>query len=119
MADATLLSLVLYLPVIGIAILMLLPKDRPAPVRHVTLWVMLVQLAITLVLYAKFDPAAVGLQFETRIAWIPAWGVSYQIGMDGFNVLMVLLTAFLGPLVVAGSFTSIDRDIKLDDGFQG
>ena len=113
MADATLLSLVLYLPVIGIAILMLLPKDRPAPVRHVTLWVMLVQLAITLVLYAKFDPAAVGLQFETRIAWIPAWGVSYQIGMDGFNVLMVLLTAFLGPLVVAGSFTAIDRDIKL------
>ena len=54
-----------------------------------------------------------GLQFETRIPWIPAWGVYYQIGLDGYNVLLVLLTAFLGPLVVAGAFTAIQKDVKL------
>ena len=39
----------------------------------------------------------------------PTWGVYYQIGLDGYNVLLVLLTAFLGPLVVAGAFTAIPR----------
>jgi NADH-quinone oxidoreductase subunit M len=39
--------------------------------------------------------------------------VSYQIGLDGYNVLLVMLTAFLGPLVVAGAFTAITKDVKL------
>ena len=58
-------------------------------------------------------PAQDGLQFETRLPWIAAWGVYYQIGLDGYNVLLVLLTAFLGPLVVAGAFTAIRKDVKL------
>ena len=74
---------------------------------------MVVQFALTAVLYAHFDPAVAGLQFETRIPWIPDWGVYYQIGLDGYNVLLVLLTAFLGPLVVAGAFTAITKDVKL------
>ena len=37
----------------------------------------------------------------------------YQIGLDGYNVLLVMLTAFLGPLVVAGAFTAIAKDVKL------
>ena len=41
------------------------------------------------------------------------WGVYYQIGLDGYNVLLVMLTAFLGPLVVAGAFTAIAKDEKL------
>ena len=45
--------------------------------------------------------------------WIPDWGVYYQIGLDGYNLLLVLLTAFLGPLVVAGAFTAIRKDVKL------
>ncbi len=53
------------------------------------------------------------MQFETRLPWIAAWGVYYQIGLDGYNVLLVLLTTFLGPLVVAGAFSAIDRDVKL------
>ena len=54
-----------------------------------------------------------GLQFETRLPWIADWGVYYQIGLDGYNVLLVLLTAFLGPLVVAGAFTAIQKNVKL------
>ena len=57
--------------------------------------------------------AVAGLQFETRLPWIADWGVYYQIGLDGYNVLLVLLTAFLGPLVVAGAFTAIHKDVKL------
>jgi NADH-quinone oxidoreductase subunit M len=74
---------------------------------------MVLQLALTVWLYVRFDAADPSLQFATRLPWIPDWGVAYLIGLDGFNVLLVLLTAFLGPLVVAGSFTAITKDVKL------
>ena len=61
----------------------------------------------------RFDSSVAGLQFETRLPWIAQWGVYYQIGLDGYNVLLVMLTAFLGPLVVAGAFTAITKDEKL------
>ena len=74
---------------------------------------MVLQLAATAMLYVHYDSAVPGLQFETRIPWIPSWGVYYQIGLDGYNVLLVLLTAFLGPLVMAGAFSAISKDVKL------
>ena len=100
MADAALLNVVLFLPLLGIAALLAVPPRRDAAVRGVSLAVMLAQFALTAWLYCQFDAAAAGLQFETRLPWIAGWGVNYQIGLDGYNVLLVLLTAFLGPLVV-------------------
>ena len=112
MADAA-LNILLYLPVAAIAAIAVLPPRREDLVRGATLAAMLAQLALAAWLYARFDPAAAGLQFETRLPWIAAWGVYYRIGLDGYNVLLVLLTAFLGPLVVAGAFTAIRKDVKL------
>ena len=113
MAESVLLNLVLYLPVAAIAAIVALPRGRDDLVRGVTLVAMLVQLALTALLYMRFDPSFSGLQFETRLPWIASWGVYYQIGLDGYNILLVLLTAFLGPLVVAGAFTAIQKDLKL------
>ncbi|MEP7281725.1 MAG: NADH-quinone oxidoreductase subunit M, partial [Rubrivivax sp.] len=112
MSDAAILNGVLFLPVAGVVLLLASGADS-ATVRRLTLVVMLLQLACAGWLYARFDAAATGLQFETRVPWIAAWGVHYQIGLDGYNLLLVLLTAFLGPLVVAGSFTAIRKDVKL------
>jgi NADH-quinone oxidoreductase subunit M len=109
MADATLLNVVLFLPVAGILLLLVVPARSEGAIRWVTFWVMMVQLAACAVLYAHYDATVAGLQFETRIPWIPDWGVHYQIGLDGYNILLVLLTAFLGPLVVAGAFSAIGR----------
>jgi NADH-quinone oxidoreductase subunit M len=113
MSDALILNLVLFLPVIGIAALIAVPAQRPGTIRAVAFWTMAAQLALAAWLYAQFDPANAGLQFETRLAWIPAWGVYYQVALDGYNVLLVLLTAFLGPLVVASAFTAITKEVKL------
>jgi NADH-quinone oxidoreductase subunit M len=82
-------------------------------VRRLSLAVMLLQFVLTAWLYTRFDPLVAGLQFETRLPWIASWGVYYQIGLDGYNLLLVLLTAFLGPLVVAGAFSAINKDVKL------
>jgi NADH-quinone oxidoreductase subunit M len=113
MDNALILNLVLFLPVAGMAALLYVPAGRGDLTRGIAFWVMVAQFALTAWLYAQFDAGNAGLQFETRIAWIPDWGVHYQIGLDGYNVLLVLLTAFLGPLVVASAFTAITKDVKL------
>ena len=105
MADATLLSLVLYLPLVGIAALAAVPERNEDLMRRVSLGTMILQLLCAAYLYVRFDATIAGLQFETRFPWISDWGVYYHIGLDGMNLLLVMLTAFLGPLVVAGSFT--------------
>ena len=89
------------------------PGGRDGAVRAFTLAVMVVQFLLSLVLYANFDPAMPGLQAATRAPWIPAWGVSYIIGLDGYNILLVVLTTFLGPLVTAGAFSAITKEVKL------
>ncbi|HSC97607.1 MAG TPA: NADH-quinone oxidoreductase subunit M, partial [Casimicrobiaceae bacterium] len=108
-----LLDLVLFLPLAGVALLIALPSEREDNIRYASLAVMLVQFMLAGWLYLRFDAGSDGLQFETRLPWIAAWGVYYQIGLDGYNVLLVLLTAFLGPLVVAGAFSAIRKDVKL------
>ena len=107
------LNIVLFLPLVGLGLLTFIPTEKPQVTRVFTLVLMIAQLALTAWLYLSFSNSDPGLQFATRIPWIQQWGVSYYIGLDGFNVLLVLLTAFLAPLVVAGSFTSIKKDIKL------
>ena len=113
MAEAAVLNWVLFLPLVGVAALAIVPADNGRLVRALSFTVMVVQLALTAWLYARFDSTVAGLQFETRLPWIAAWGVSYQIGLDGYNILLVMMTAFLGPLVVAGAFTAIAKDVKL------
>ena len=112
MDNATILNVVLFLPLAGIAALLALPAQQEGRVRGLSLAVMLLQFALTAWLYTRFDAAVESLQFATRLPWIASWGVYYQIGLDGYNVLLVMLTAFLGPLVVAGAFTAITKDVK-------
>jgi len=113
MSDALILNVVLFLPVLGTVLLLVVPPKKEDFVRGLSLGVMLVQLALTAWLYCRYDATVPGVQFETRLPWIPGWGVYYQIGLDGYNLLLVALTAFLGPLVVAGAFTAIQKDVKL------
>jgi NADH-quinone oxidoreductase subunit M len=113
MAESTVLNLVLWLPVLGMAALLLAPKGNDRAVRAFALGVTLLQLALTAWLYRRYDASAAGLQFETHLPWIADWGVYYHVGLDGLNVLLVALTAFLGPLVVAGAFTAIQKNVKL------
>ena len=113
MSEALALQVVLWLPLAGMLAIAAVPAGAPGRVRAIAFWVMVLQFVLTAWLYARFDAAATGVQFATRVPWIAEWGVYFSIGLDGYNVLLVLLTGFLGPLVVAGSFTAVDKELKL------
>ncbi|MBL8325184.1 MAG: NADH-quinone oxidoreductase subunit M [Rubrivivax sp.] len=107
------LQVVLWLPLAAMFALAVVPRGAVRTIHGFSLWVMLVQFAATAWLYAEFQPGVAGTQFASRVPWIESWGVFFSIGLDGANVLLVLLTGFLGPIVVAGSFTAITKDVKL------
>lgn len=116
MSESFVLNLVLWLPAAGMLMVLLLPAGRDALVRGASFALLLLQFALAAGLYARFDAAAPGLQFATRLEWIAQWGASYHVGLDGFNLLLVVLTCFLGPLVVASSTSAITRQVRLFHG---
>src|SRR2546429_558527 len=74
--------------------------------KHVALTASLVEFAISAPLWWTFAPAG-GFQFILDASWIPSWGIRYTVGVDGISLFMVLLTTFLVPLSVLGSYAYI------------
>jgi NADH-quinone oxidoreductase subunit M len=111
------LSVIVFLPLVG-AILALLVggrgdrPDREPLVRNIALAASLVTFAATLVLWWRFDPASADYQFLETHAWIPAFGIRYDIGVDGISLFLIVLTAFLTPLALLSSWESVHKSVK-------
>jgi len=104
------LSILLFLPLGGAVVQMLLPGDKAA-----RLWAMLVTIAtavISLPLYFKFDPNTALYQFGENHVWIPSLNIHYTLGVDGISLLLVLMTTLLMPLCVLGSWRYIQKRVK-------
>ena len=101
-----LLSLLLFLPAAGAALLALLPTTQAKAIRTVALVVTAVDLVLALVLWQGFNPhlgphlGVSPFQFEETVEWIPAFQVAYHIGVDGLSLPLVVLTSLLGFLAV-------------------
>ena len=103
------LTSLIVLPIAG-ALLLLFFKEGPQNdrvVRTVALGVSALVFLGTLLLWARFDPASADFQFVERYAWIPAFGISYFVGVDGISLLLLVLTGFLTPLAMLSSWESV------------
>jgi NADH-quinone oxidoreductase subunit M len=106
------LSLVLWLPTVGAALVLALPAQAHLAIRRVTLAVTLLTFAFSIPLFTLFRNGLAGMQFEERRDWIPAFGISYHLGIDGISLLLVLLTTLLLPICVLASWTYITKRVK-------
>jgi NADH-quinone oxidoreductase subunit M len=95
-----LLSLVLWLPALGALLLLLVPRGQQQTQRLVALAAALAAFVASLPLYFLYGAQQGGFQFVESLPWVPAWGVSYTLAVDGLSLPLVLLTTFLAPLVV-------------------
>ena len=102
-----LISILIFLPLVGALVVAFLKSANA--VRWTTLGVTLATFVVSVPLYLGFDPAADGPQFVERMRWFSAFDVSYFVGVDGLNLLLVMLTTLLGPIVVLGSWTYIGK----------
>ncbi|MEK7364099.1 MAG: NADH-quinone oxidoreductase subunit M [candidate division NC10 bacterium] len=106
------LSAVTFLPVLGAVILALLPRRRAALVRWFAFLVAAATFAVSLLLYTGFDAASADYQFPERLPWMPSFGISYHLGIDGISLLLVLLTTFLSPLALLSSWRAVEDRVK-------
>ena len=104
-----LLTLILFTPVLGALVLLLLPSDQKGLIRWTALALSFIPLILSLFLWFGFDKALAGYQFEEQFVWYEAINSSYHVGVDGVSLSMVLLTTLLTPLAILASFTITDR----------
>ncbi len=100
------LTSLLAVPLAGGLACFAVPEERA---RSVALATTLVELALALPLFWTFETGTAAFQNQASVPWIEAWGIRYAVGLDGISLLMLLLTAFVMPLAVAGSFAYIER----------
>ncbi|MCL6430993.1 MAG: NADH-quinone oxidoreductase subunit M [Anaerolineae bacterium] len=112
LSDAPILSLLLAVPAAGALLLVFLDGRRPSLLKGVALTTAIVELALSVPLFIGFRAQAGAIQFAEQWAWIPALGASYRVGVDGLNLLLILLTTFLTVLGVLSSWTAIGRHLK-------
>ncbi|MBB3132484.1 NADH-quinone oxidoreductase subunit M [Rhizobium pisi] len=105
-----LLSFIIFTPVAGAAVLMLLRGDDAA--RWTALSFTVLDLALCIAMLVGFDTTTHAMQFTEMRSWVPALGINYALGIDGISALFVFLTALLGSICVLASWVAIDRKVK-------
>jgi NADH-quinone oxidoreductase subunit M len=107
-----LLSLIVFTPLAGALVLMLMPKDQHPALQRGAFAFSLLPFALSLCLLARFNSANPGFQFTEQVAWIPQFGIAYKVGVDGISLFLVLLTTFLTPLVILAGWGDVHKRIK-------
>jgi NADH-quinone oxidoreductase subunit M len=103
------LHFLLLFPVVGMG-LVLFAEDAVA--KRIALAVASVEFLVSLPLWFVFNAASAAFQFGSQAPWIPQWGIYYRVGLDGISLLLLLLTTFLFPLAILGSFRYVTRREK-------
>jgi len=114
-AGFPLLSLLTFLPMVGVAILLSVRGDPvvvASNARWTALWTSLIVLALSLVLWFRFEPTNTGMQFVEFSPWLPGFGIGYHMGVDGISVLFVLLSTLLTPICILASWEAITTRIR-------
>jgi NADH-quinone oxidoreductase subunit M len=104
--DSWILHALILLPLAGAVPVLLGPASSA---RKVALFVTLLEFLLSAGLWWAFDPSDGGLQFISSAPWIPRWGISYRVGIDGISLFMVLLTTVMMPLSVLASWRQITQ----------
>ncbi len=112
--QANALTLVTFTPLLGSAVIMLLPARAKNLIRWVALLFSLVPLILAVLMWIWFQQAPCyniveRACFDQKIVWFPLLNASYHLGVDGISMTMVLLTALLTPLAVLISWSIEDR----------
>lgn len=112
MLSEYILTITIFLPLVGVVLLFLLNKENAGAIKLAGFLTTIVTFLVSLLLYFQFDQSSAGFQFQQRVMWIEGLNISYFVGIDGMSLLLILLTTFLTPLALLGTWNSIEQRIK-------
>ncbi len=109
MSEWPLLSLLIWLPIVGAVSVVGIASSLPNLVRPLSLILALASFVLAIALYAAFDASSAAMQFEERVVWIAAFDIYYHVGVDGLSLPLILLTTPISVLIVVASWCIKDR----------
>ncbi len=110
--NAHILTLIILTPVLGAVVLAFLDKEKHETIRRTAFVFALLTFIFSLHLAVHFVHGQSGFQFEENRPWIPAFGMSYHLGVDGISLWLVILASFLTVVSVLASWKGIENRIK-------
>lgn len=112
MSQWPLLSLLIWLPILGGFATLAFGNERANAARWFATAVAAVTLALSVLVFTGFDLAGAGMQFVEDRAWIPAYDIRYHLGADGISAALIGLTTLTSFLVLVSAWTSIDKRVS-------
>jgi NADH-quinone oxidoreductase subunit M len=110
--DIPIVSLIVFLPLLGAIVVALLPGGRTDLIRWTALGFALAAWVVSLVLLVGFVPGRPGFEYIDQADWIPLFGIQYKVGVDGLSMAMVVLTTTLTWISILASFRPIQNRVK-------
>lgn len=107
MMDFPLLSILIFLPIIGGALL-LLCQQNSGLARQLALFISMITMLLSFLLYTGFDSSTHQMQFVERLSWIATFNIEYYLGVDGFSMPLMILTTISTVLVVIAGWQVIE-----------
>ena len=104
-----LLSLIIWLPLLGAAAILFVPPAQLRAIRTIALASAGASFVLSLYAAANFDTATGAIQFVESVAWVPEMGMAYSLGIDGLSLPMILLTTFISLACLLASVGLTDR----------
>jgi len=112
MESNTLLSIILFLPILGSVLLLFINKKNENLIRYFGLAISVIVFILSLIIYSNYNNNSGEFQFLFKVSWISNLNISFFIGIDGMSMLLILLTAFITPLTLISSWSSIQKNVK-------
>jgi NADH-quinone oxidoreductase subunit M len=112
MTSSLLLPAIMFLPLAGALLLMLVPREEEALHRGVGLAVSLVVFGLSIAVLLRFRAGEGGYQLVTDASWITGLGARFKVGIDGISLWLVLLTTFLTPVVLLSAHRAIHKKVR-------
>jgi NADH-quinone oxidoreductase subunit M len=114
MFTENLLSLVIWLPIVGGIIVLMTGDDKNAGLaRWISLGVSVATFVVSVPLYLGFNKHTPAMQFTEHGEWISAFNINYSLGIDGISLLLILLTTFMTIIVVISAWKVIQDKVAM------
>ena len=112
MINFPILSVITYLPLVGILLILFINKENYKLIQWIAFITAVVNFIISIPLYFNFDSRTWAMQFVEKIPWIEEFGISYHMGIDGISLLLVLMTTLLSALAILSTWSAVTEKVK-------
>ena len=109
MTEMPLLSLLIWIPIIGALLMLMMGDKNPGLSKTVALTLSTITLLLCIPLYTGFQTGTAEMQFVEFAQWVPALNINYSLGVDGFSMPLIILTCFSMVIVIVAGWEVIEK----------